>query len=134
MIANIPTIVLAHLQTWATMPIALPDRPIDRPDPPAPWLLVEFPGATSVQDTIGAPGSNRYLGTASVWVHVFVPAGPDSNSWTLACQIADLFRGKILPDTEVRVCDIAISGGENADKGVWWRRTVAIELETDDEG
>lgn len=135
MITNIPAVVLAHLRAWATIPVATPDAPVDRPSPPSPWLLAEVLGADSAQIGFGAPGRNLHRAVSAVWVHVFVPVPGEPTAWNLACDVATLFRGQILGDQEdIRIGDIAISGGESADKGIWWRRTVAITIETDDEG
>lgn len=135
MIANIPAVIAAHLESWATIPVAWPDRPIDRPDPPAPWLLAEIIGADSTQESVGAPGHNLHLATAAVWVHVFVPMPGEPTAWTLACEIASLFRGQILgADGDIRIGNIGISGSGSSDLGVWWRRTVTIEIDTYDEG
>lgn len=86
---------------WTTTPVYLADEIDAPPDPPSAFVVLEFPGGSSSQYTIGSPGNNVFLEAGAFMIHVLVPLGNDSqgNAWrrtarTYAETIAEIFRAQ----------------------------------------
>ena len=61
-----------------------------------PFLVLEFPGGTSEQMSIGAPGSNWWEENGGFMVHIFVPLGSHdlNDARQIAETVAAIFRGQ----------------------------------------
>jgi hypothetical protein len=115
---------------WTATAIAWENEPFEKPEPPAPWIMVEVSGDAYDQASIGAgsPSANRWREEGMVWCHVFAPAGSGSlTARQHAAALADLFRGLELPgDIEFRRLSIGL--GEPGDEdGNWWRISLSAE-------
>lgn len=90
------------IANWSTTPIYLADDLHDPPEPPSPFVVLEFPGGTARQVTIGSPGANAFEEEGAFMIHVFVPIGNQPVTGTpwrkvardYAETIAAIFRGK----------------------------------------
>ena len=120
--------VKAYLQAnWTATPIAWPNEPFDKPEPPSAWILAEILGGDFLQMSIGAgsAAANRWEDTGSLFVHVFVPIDSgDRECWQRATALATMLKGLILPGGTT-FNSMSIGNGEHGDNtGAWWRRSL----------
>lgn len=92
----VATAVEARLRAqWITTPIFIDNEFDQAPQPPAPHVVLEFPGGAAQQVSVGAPGNNRFRETGAFMVHVMVPSGDGPVlARTYADQIAVIFRAQ----------------------------------------
>lgn len=102
------------------------------PHPPAPWILLEFIGASSQVAGIAATGQHLIRSFGTVLVHVLVPRGtavPTVEGY--ADQVAALFTatdaGGVFYDGAPRIDPTEPA----SDDGVWFGRTVAVDFRHD---
>lgn len=114
------------------LPLTLENEKDDRPDPPSPWMYLEFLGEAPAVAGIVATGShvNRLFGSFAV--HVFAPRGTGLADIETACDaIADLFK-------TITVDGVFYNGVPRidpvdlvSDDGVWFGRTVTVDFQHD---
>lgn len=118
---------------WAGAPVAWPNEPFAPPDPPSPWIRVEFTGGSWEQGELGSDprADNFWREQGLAWFHVFVPFGSGEEvARGTARLILDLFRGLDLGGLHFQ--DGAIGQGEPGDgSGNWWRVSAHIEWQND---
>lgn len=124
--------VRAHLEAfWSATPIAWENELFDRPEPAAPWIMVEMVGDLYAQMSIGAgvQSENRWDEEGVLLLHVFVPSGTGaSTARAYAKSLADLFRGALLIGDSLEFLDASIGMGQPGDDdGLWWRISVSVD-------
>ncbi|HVJ31663.1 MAG TPA: phage tail terminator-like protein [Terriglobia bacterium] len=90
-------VIEARLRAQFTAaPIRTANDPAADPDAnDGPFVVLEFPGGTAAQITIGSPGSNLFRDLAVFMIHVFVPSQTgEQAARDMAATIAAIFRGK----------------------------------------
>ena len=108
--------------------VALVNRRFERPEPPAPWLLLEIAWNGGEQASIGAPGANYMRRYGMIWLHAFAPrqTAPSVASALLA-RAATIFEAQ---DFSGVICDAAEPGGPNdSEDGAWLGRSCSIPFE-----
>lgn len=105
-------------------PIAYPNVPFKRPNPPGPWLRVDVTSNTLAPIELGA---RVWQEDGTAYVDVFVPAGSGSSTArTIAKDVANVFRG--LGPEDVVYLGGSIGQGTIAEvDGMWWCLTVTID-------
>ncbi len=107
------------------------DLPFVRPEPPAPYVMMEMTGTLYGQQSIGAgdQADNRWDEEGILWLHVMVPTGSGSSTARrYGKRLADIFRGTHLLDDSLSFGDARIGVGEAGDDdGNWYRISVDIE-------
>lgn len=124
--------IKAYLQAqWSTSPIAWENETFNKPEPPAPWVMVEIAGDVYAQMSIGADeqADNRWDEEGVLLLHVFVPTGTGASAARgHAKALADLFRGATLLSDSLEFMDASIGMGQPGDDdGMWWRISVSID-------
>lgn len=124
--------IRAHLETyWSATTIAWENEGFEKPEPPAPWVMVEVTGDLYAQMSIGAgnQAENRWDEEGELLMHVMVPAGTGARTARHhAKSLADLFRGALLIDDTLEFLDASIGMGQPGDEdGMWWRVSVSVD-------
>jgi len=124
--------IRAHLVAyWSATTIAWENELFDRPEPPAPWVMVEMVGDLYAQMSIGAgvQSENRWDEEGVLMMHVFAPSGTGaSTARGYAKSLADLFRGALLLADSLEFLDASIGMGQPGDDdGLWWRISVSVD-------
>ena len=112
---------------WTTTPVFLADEINDPPEPPSPFVVLEFPGGFSRQYTIGSPGSNVWLEEGAFMIHVMVPVGIDPGSglpWRKVARnyaetIAQIFRGQTFATSVICYAPLPPQESERANGNYW---------------
>ena len=117
--------------SWSTTPLAWDNEQFAKPEPPAPFVLVQVTGDLLEQMSIGAESrtGNRWEETGQLLLTVIVPLGTGSvTARTHAEALANLFRGLTLDASGLEFLDISIGLGRAADDdGPWWSLPVSID-------
>ena len=84
---------------WSTSPVFLPNeinKPLrDNGGEPLTFVVLEFPGGTAEQETIGSPGNNVFREHGGFLIHIQVPMGSGASlARQYAETIAAIFRGQ----------------------------------------
>lgn len=102
----------------------------------APWVYFEILGNGSRIAGQGAPGNSLWHYDRLIAVHCYVPAGSgDAAATALAQQAGELFRAKVLYDTETPGCYVrtfapSVDEGDRGDsEGNWYRVSMTCEFE-----
>ena len=105
----------------AVLPIAFPNAPFTRPQPPAPFLLVEVAAGSGKPIELGG---RTWQDEAQVFVHVLVPTniGVDSAN-DIEDQVRALFRQPSASGVIYESVD-GDPGGPGSEDGVYWRTTI----------
>lgn len=116
---------------WTETVMVFPNENFTPPNPPAPYLAVEFIGGTSDQVSIGAPGNNRFREVNGVRIWVMVPSNTGwEDARDMARRVAALFRGKTFDG--VRCWSPRLGSGKYDDvSGNWYGTDVFIPYQYD---
>lgn len=121
---------------WSSTPLYYPNDDTTPPEPPSAFVFVEMTGIMYDKASLGAPNSNLYRENGLLWLHCMVPSGSGSETArTHLSGLADLFKDKSLPtaDGEIRFRAAVIGyGSPGDDEGNYWRLSMNIEWERDD--
>lgn len=80
---------------WTTTAIYVADEFVQPPEPPAAFVVLEFPGGAAEQITVGAPGNNVFREDGAFMLHVMVPSGSGASLARIyADQLATIFRAQ----------------------------------------
>lgn len=116
---------------WTVTPIAWPNEDFEKPNPPTPWVDVEFTRNIYAQESIGAAeqSENRWDEDGQLWLHLLVPVGTGSSAAGGAAKaLAKIFRGRHLLADSLDFLDASIGMGEPGDEnGNYWRISTSIE-------
>lgn len=95
-----------------------------------PFVVIEFPGGTAEQITIGAPGNNVFRERGAFMVHVFVPSGSgEQAARVMAGQIAAIYRGKSFSGVD---CGAPYPPGDDTGpNGNWFGSSFSIPYQYD---
>lgn len=108
---------------WTSTPVFLPNEvnegPRDSDGNPLSFVVIEFPGGSAEQISIGAPGDNVWREIGAFMIHVMVPVGEGAAAArSKAATIASIFRGKEFDGVECWA-PLPPQESQRAD-GVWW--------------
>ena len=126
--------VKAHVVVgWTATPIAWENEHFERPEPPAPWVAVDFEGDLYAQASMGAPiqTENLWRERGTVWFRVHVPINTGGRlARQRARQLADLFKGVRLLGDKLRFgrTPIAPDEPDERDHKQWWALAVGVEF------
>ena len=111
-----------------TVPLAWPNEPFDKPEPPAPWVLVEMSGHLLEAIEIGAASSNTWAEQGQVWCHCFVPSASGSDTARAVLKaLSDLFRANNPYRFVVFRAQSIGLGAPGDDDGAWWRLSMSVD-------
>ena len=114
------------------LPLTLENTNDARPEPPAPFLYLEFLGEAPAVAGIVATGShvNRLFGSFAV--HVFAPRGTGlADIENAADAIADLFKTVVFDGVYCNGVPRIDPNDLVSDDGVWFGRTVVVDFQHD---
>lgn len=122
--------IRAYLEArWSATTIAWENETFNRPEPPAPWVMVEMIGDLYGRMSIGAGDEDRWDEEGVLLLHIYAPAGTGaSTARGYAKSLADLFRGERLLSDDLEFRDASIGMGQPGDDdGMWWKISVSID-------
>ncbi len=116
---------------WSATPLAWDNEQFQKPEPPAPFVMVQITGDLYEQMTIGAETreANRWEETGQLLLTVIVPLGTGSAIARMHAEnLGNLFRGVTLDASDIEFLDISIGVGVAAeDDGPWWALPMRID-------
>jgi hypothetical protein len=114
------------------LPLTLENTNDARPEPPSPYLYLEFLGEAPAVAGIVATGSHLKRLFGSFAVHVLVPRGTGlADVETHADAIADLFETVVFGDVKCNGVPRIDPDDEVSDDGVWFGRVVVVDFQHD---
>ena len=128
-------VVEGVLQAWGKATIV--EMYNDTATPPkdlVPWVAAQFPGGTEEQKSIGAPGSNTFRESGTIFIHYVVPSGTGIRTSFLAAEeLRDLFRGKIISGVNFYQADPPSTekGATILVGGNWYGVSFAVDYDFD---
>lgn len=116
----------------AVPPIRFENATFDAPKDLRAWLSMTVTSALYAQESIGMDeqADNRWDEGGKLIFAVFVKVGTGGKrSHSLAHQVADLFRGRVLMDGSLEFMEsfIGQGGPSEPEEGQWYQRNVVID-------
>jgi hypothetical protein len=105
------------------------------PAPAVPWVYFEVIEAQTARRGVGLPGSQTWLTTGHIFIHIFAPKGYGlADHLAIAGPAGDIFRSATFynsePGAKVVCAGPSVQGGDSAsDDGNWFGVTVSIPFE-----
>jgi hypothetical protein len=114
----------------AALPVAFPNEDFQRPEPPAPWLLVEVAAGLNKPVELGG---GFWQTDGQVFVHVLVVTGTGTDdATTIEDQVLALFR-RPAPVPSFVLWDSVDGdpGGPGTEDGAYWRTSIIANCRVD---
>ncbi|KQS78084.1 hypothetical protein ASG25_21880 [Rhizobium sp. Leaf384] len=129
---NAYNLIMTRLAEWVETPVSEENDGFSTPDVPAPFVYVEVVGDMLEQQTVGAPGSNLWLESGVVYLHVMTPNGAGSrDARGIAERLTMLFRERPLGDLHPRQMSIG-AGDPGRSFGGYYAMTATITWDRQD--
>lgn len=116
---------------WSRTEIRYLNDTFETPTDGTPFLAVQYPVATEMQASIGAPGANLYREEGIVRLVLMIERGAGVIDWT--AWLDDLrrhFRGKSFGGVRTYEASPAVLDDRN-DDGKYWALSCAVAYEAD---
>lgn len=114
--------------SWSGPTILFENEGGQRPKDGSTLIVAEIFGSVLSQDTIGAPGNNRWTEDGQIYLHILQRRNTGSRDARItATNLSNLFREQT-PDARLSFGDMSIGAGEPAEEdGNYWRLTLTID-------